>query len=678
MLKKLSWRNAKRQFKDYMLYLITLICSVSVMFAFNSLVFSDNVKSLPNLGILPYIIIATSVLIIFILGWIVNYMTNYMLKKRSKELSIYMVSGISNKSISNILFYENIIIGGMALGVGALFGLLLSQLLEAVLLNVYGQTFLLTFKFSLPTLGLTVAYFAGIFLFALARNAKRIRKVKLYDLLYYDKQNESNLLKNQVFTSALFILSLLVGAAGILFMVYRPFQYGYNAFMGIIMLVLFLFGFFISIPSFLTKRFGNKNAWKYKSNRLVVFRGFTSKIRSMSIVIGVLSILFMLAMTFFGTGIAASILSSRSMELNAFDLLVLHQGEMKDFASYNDGINEVTPIQSSHQYCIFTNSDDTFRSVRDKALLDLGRNETSFYAEFQNDTYMRQSDYVYLRKMLGYEPVIIDENSFYVHCIPALEKDYTNYLAQNDTTTFGGQQLAFGGIYTEPFNQNDAYGNGLDYIVVVPDNSTSDMQVLYSLYAVITQSPLSGAEIQTLPLQYEKLAVLDRYTVISSSDYGNGFGTALIQSDVDYISGKGAMHKEQSTLYSFLLCLFYLAFILEITGAAILATQVLGDYDKKRQQNKILSQLGLSEKQIMKLGTRQLLMLFVLPILPAVVISISLIRSAANTMQLNAYSFPVFANNLWIVQTIGISIVFFSLLYCLYYTAARISYKKQL
>ncbi len=65
MLIKLSWRNAKRQSKDYLLYLITLICSASFLYAFNSLVFSDSVKDISELEILPYLIIATSLLIIF-------------------------------------------------------------------------------------------------------------------------------------------------------------------------------------------------------------------------------------------------------------------------------------------------------------------------------------------------------------------------------------------------------------------------------------------------------------------------------------------------------------------------------------------------------------------------------------------------------------------------------------
>lgn len=678
MLMKLSQRNAKRQFKDYALYLITLVCAVSFMFAFNALIFSDSVKMLPELEILPYIVIAVSLLIILVLGWIVSYMTNYMLKKRSKELSIYMVSGIPNKSINKLLFYENLFIGGIAFAIGILFGLLLSQLLEAALLNVFGLSYNLAFQFSLPTVGLTFVYFTGIFLFALVRNGKWIRKTKIYDLLYYEKQNEEKLTNSKISSWGLLILSVISGLTGTYIIIYQPFGSGYNAFVGVILLVLFLFGLFISIPSYLSTCFGNQNAWKYTKNRLVAFRAFTSKIRSMSTVMGVLSILFMLSMTLFGTGIAANMIAARSIDLNPFDILILHNGAMADFSGYEDGIIEITPIQANYEYEIFTDSSKIFHNIRDRVVTQSGRDSTLSYTEFQSDTYMRQSDYLRLRQMLGYESVETDENSYSLHCVPALEKAFTSYMVQSEAVEISGRLLDSGNVYSEPFSQNDAYGNGQDYIVVVPDDVVSNMQVLYSLYAVITESPLNSAELQRLTLRYENLVLLDRNSVAFNSASMAGHGTALVKSDVDYISGKWAQKETLAQLYSFLICLFYLALILEITGAAILATQVLNDGEKKRHQNSILRQLGMSEKQIMKLGNRQLLLLFVLPIIPAIIISSSLIFTGAQTMQLNTYSLPMFANNLWAFQTVGISIVLFTLLYGLYYAAARVSYKRQI
>ena len=48
MLGKLVLRNAKRQLGDYVLYFITISCAVACMYAYNSLIFSEQVKGFPG------------------------------------------------------------------------------------------------------------------------------------------------------------------------------------------------------------------------------------------------------------------------------------------------------------------------------------------------------------------------------------------------------------------------------------------------------------------------------------------------------------------------------------------------------------------------------------------------------------------------------------------------------
>lgn len=41
------------------------------------------------------------------------------------------------------------------------------------------------------------------------------------------------------------------------------------------------------------------------------------------------------------------------------------------------------------------------------------------YAEYQHDTYMKQSDYKKLREILGLQSVELDPSLCYIHCVPA-------------------------------------------------------------------------------------------------------------------------------------------------------------------------------------------------------------------------------------------------------------------
>ena len=267
MLMKLSFRNVKRQFDEYTLFFVTLTSTVASMYAFNALIFSDTVKALPEMELLPYLIIAASLLIILIMGWMISYMVNYILKRRSREFSVYMVSGIQNRKISTLFFYENSLIGLLAFFPGILLGMLISQILEAVLLNMFGLPYMLHLGFSLPALGLTFLYFSAMLLFSIRKNGKWICRVQLRDLLYYDRKTENSSVSGNISAVSIFLLSVFCCVAGFLLICIQPLGKGYDILVGIVFLLLFLFGFFISTSAFLVTYFGNRSDWKYRKQK---------------------------------------------------------------------------------------------------------------------------------------------------------------------------------------------------------------------------------------------------------------------------------------------------------------------------------------------------------------------------------------------------------------------------
>ncbi len=174
-------------------------------------------------------------------------------------------------------------------------------------------------------------------------------------------------------------------------------------------------------------------------------------------------------------------------------------------------------------------------------------------------------------------------------------------------------------MFTEAFGQVNEYGNGFGYLLVVPDRKVKEMELVYSVYAAVTQKPLSASDLQRLTSVCEDLAFLDLGIARSNFD---GAPT-LFYGDWDFLSGKWMDKAEYSYLYAMLICLFYLAFVLEMTGAAILVTQILGDWQGKQRQECILRQLGMDARMIFRLRNRQLAQIFLFPLIPALVLSIS-------------------------------------------------------
>lgn len=665
MLRKLSLRNAKRQFSEYALFFVALACAVAFMYAFNALLFSDIVKALPEMEILPYLIITASALIILIMGWMIGYMIHYMLKRRSREFGIYLMSGIPNRKISRLLFYENCLIGLVAFGLGIVVGLLFSQILEAVLLNLFGLPYTLHFGLSMLAACLTLLYFAVMMLSSIRKNRKWIRRVQLRELLYYDKANEKALVSGNGTAVMLFFLSVLAGCGGCLLLAWQPIGQGYDVLFGTVLLLLFLFGFFKSVPAYLGARFGNRSGWKYKKHRLVPFRGFITKINSTSTVMGVLSILFMLALTFWGIGSTIGLMMAKNVEAGAFDVIILHSGEMGDFSRYESLLWQEYAARG-HRYGIYTDKKTDILAAREQAVIEARRELTVAFAEFQWDTCMAQSDYLTLRDLLGYEHLELKPSRCYVHCVPTMAEEVRALIEGQSGLECGGYAFADDGVFTEAFSQVKEYGNGYGYIIVVPDSAVEEMELVYSVYAAVTKKPLNAADQQQLTSVCEDLAAFDRGIAKSNFD---GLPTQFY-GDWDFLSGKWMDKAEYSYLYSILICLFYLALVLEMTGAAILVTQILGDWQEKQRQARILRQLGMNERMISKLHRSQLAQLFAVPLIPALVLSSGFVFISAKKILTGFFELPPAADIVLVSQSFALSFLMFSLLYGIYYTVA--------
>lgn len=668
MLIRLSVRNAKRQYRDYSIFFLTLACTVSFLYAFHTLIFSDGMNALPDMEVLPMMITAATMLIILIMGWIVGFATNDILKKRSRELAIYLLSGIPLRSVCRLVFRENILIGAVAFAAGLPAGFLLSWLLEAVITHMFAMEYSLRFSFSGKACGLTFLSFLLILLFAARRNGAWIKRASVRELLYLDRQNEQALLSGKTFCVLLFSLSLSACLIGVFFLTAEPFGKGYDVLAGIICLVLFLISFFQSVPAFLVFCL-DRGAWKYRKNRLLLFREFTAKIRTACTAMGILSVLLTLSLIFQGVGVCVYRIADQNASQNVFDLMILHEGEAGDFSGYEAFLGSRLPIQSSHAWAIYTNGKTDFLEARNRIITASGYTDGLSYTEYQADTCIRHSDYLALRKMLGYETVQLDPSLCYVHCLPALRNAFEELIRQNPEMNCAGYSFRAGGIFCEPFSQMEAYGNGLDYVLIVPDQASGRLNVVYSLWAALTEHTPDSLFLQEMVEHFPRLALLKRNVGTSTPD---GCLTSLVKTDTDWLSGRWADNESLTQLYSISICLFYFSLILEVTAAAVLSAQLLGDRQKRKRRARILYQLGTPERLIRQAESRLLFLLFLFPAIPALVIGSGFIFWSGRRLERSSFHLPMFSNDLWILQAFETALLFFLFLYAIYYAAIRI------
>ena len=150
MFFRLSLKNMKKSFKDYAIYFLTLILGVAIFYIFNSL---DSQQAMSVMGNSTYEIIdfmiqmlgGVSVFVSFILGFLIVYANNFLIKRRNKEFGIYMTLGMGKMQISRILLGETFLIGLLSLAVGLLIGIFGAQFMSLLVVRMFNGVISLFF-----------------------------------------------------------------------------------------------------------------------------------------------------------------------------------------------------------------------------------------------------------------------------------------------------------------------------------------------------------------------------------------------------------------------------------------------------------------------------------------------------------------------------------------------------
>ncbi len=619
---RLSLRNARRQAKDYLVYFATVVMSTALIYAFNGLVFSKELLELSvRMEYLPAMIVFASVVVVGIIGWLVYYTTGFMLTKRSRELGTYILTGLEPRQVTNLFMMENVMIGGAAFVLGMLFGSLLFQVLRAILLTLFGFSYRFGLSFSLKAVGLTLVYFILIYLFAQLKCRKRIRSMKIYDLIYYEKVNEEELIQQSGRRRKTFAISIVFGVIGTLFLMIGS---AIPCFLGAACIIVFLYGFFISFSSGVPAYFERRPAKKYKRQTLLIFRTLSAKLASMGIVMATISLLFTAVLISLGLGMLFSRMFHFRAVQSCFDLFVSDTDTNVSFDAYSDYVHENLSVAGELQYPLYL--------AEDNALTDYLEKNTSYSSFFGANMVMKYSDYAVLRAMLGYPEAEMEDGRYLVHCLSYLKEDIEAYplsdmhdtsvlyTEEGQTKSICGTNLLMGKVYTEPFHQYLWGGNGYQVLLILPDNVADKYPVHSTCYAVTTKDPVSEAQFYALS------DIFDRVGSTHSGIFtGEGYGTIEAKSQ--------SQRAEASEIAMFVFPLYYFALILTMTTVTILTIHQLSEINRYKQQFNLLSKLGMEPREMTKALRSQFAVYYAMPAIPPLLITVPFILNFGNIVE---------------------------------------------
>lgn len=642
-LSELSLRNARRQAKDYLVYFVTVVMAAALLYSFNGLVFSREINTLSiSMSTLPMMIAMASVVVVCVFGWLVAYATRFMLLRRGRELGTYLLIGLENRQVARLFFLENLTVGSFALLLGTALGGLLYQALRAIVLTLFGLPYTFAFGFSLPALGLTVVCFALIYLFALHRSRRYIRRARIHDLIYVDRVNEGAVVRTGRKRRRAFAVSIVLGIIGTLLLMAGSSIPGV---IGAGCVIVFLFGFFHSFASGVPDFFDRQPARKYRGQNLLVFRTLTSKLATMGTLMAVLSMIFTATLMSEGAGMVfRGLFAGRAAENACFDLYIGTADDEPLSQDYLDYIQTNLSVEQALCYSIYQREDSLVMDYVESSGED-------YYRYFDRDPVLRYSDYAALREIAGYPPAKLQQGEYLIHCRAYLEEHLADYTRP---ISCGRAHLTLGGVYTEHLLQNYDTSNGARYILVVPDEAAEGLPVFHHAYAARTASPVTEAQFYDL---YDIHYRLEEQNLTRSYDE---IHTKAMEEE-DAAAGTAV------TVFP----LFFLALSLTMTAATILTIQQLSESERYRRQFALLQKLGMDRREMAKTLRTQFAIYYALPAVPPVLIGVPFIFHFAHAPEPGVM---VGINSPGAIVMISLGIFF--LIYAVYILLAYTSLKR--
>ena len=664
VLSKLAIRNVKRSIKDYLIYIITVVMAFSLIFAFNFVSFSSDITQLSEMmENLKYAIIFVSCIIVFVIAWLINYTMKFMFEKRSKEFGTYMLLGIEKKDINKMFLSENIVLGLISFVISFFVGTILGNIISAIVMSLFEMPYKIKLSITLTPVLLSTLYFILIYLFTLFRSSRRMKKMKIHNLLYLEKKNEEKIWKKKKYRNILFIIFVILGILGLYLCDYAfiisndPSMVSYLG-ISILLLIISIYGITFTLGDFILALINKRRKIKYSKDNLFVAKNFEAKSRTIGFTLGTLSLLITLTLVCMNMSFIMKDAFENNIEQQApYDILVEgmysdveeswtgKQDNRKKAWEYIDYIHENYEIEDELHYQILTLQDHQVA----KYIKDIGNNGLYDY-----DTYLKVSDYNKLLEMLGEKPIDLKENEYFVTGDKTVQKYLKEIEKENNNITINGKQLSLKSTTIENFRLGWSTGNS--FLIVIPDNVAKNMQVVTELYAFDTKE-------ETKESDNTKLEKLGYYEFKDGDSYFSYFPVTV--RGYYESSNKTAM-----TIFSF--SLLYVSIIFITVVGTILSIQTLSDSNKNKYQYKLLKKLGVEDKKIKKTIRKQITCNFLFPALYPIIIAIT------TSISINRLFYAITSANMNYLTSILITIGIFAIIYGIYYIATYITFKNNI
>ena len=348
---KLAWTNITKNRKIYFPYIVSAIGMVLMFYITLSLGMDDKVRQLAA-GDATQIILRLGSIVIGIFSIILLFYTNsFLMKHRKTELGLYNVLGMGKTHIAKVLFWENLSTLLISILLGILGGILFGKAAEVAFTRLMGGEYNYNFTVSTAAILITAALFTGIFVLVYIKSAIEVGRLNTVELLYSKSQGEKEPKGNLV----LAFLGLILLGSGyyIALKVDSPQTAIVLFFLAVILVILGTYCTFIAGSVALLKLLKKNKTYYYKTNHFIstssmIFRMKKHGAGLASICILSTMVLVMISSTaclYFGLEDSINKGYPRDVELTAS----LYQSDLKTFHAVSKDLDQRVKLMDDEE-----------------------------------------------------------------------------------------------------------------------------------------------------------------------------------------------------------------------------------------------------------------------------------------------------------------------------------------
>ena len=649
---KLALRNLKRSLKEYSIYVFTVTITMTLLYAFFAIAFSgemqdlvttyDNVKS---------IMIMVSILVTLIIAWLIYYISNFILQKRSREFGMYLLLGMKRTQVSRMFLFEQLALGAVGFFIGCVLGIFVYEILHAILLNIFGFAYAFQLSFSWSACGAAFLCFLSIYLLEMIREGIALKKQSIHTMLYNASRNEKTA-KGSRLSGFYFLAAVLLAVAGL----YVTQQYlrsmvnGQSSdsmllMLGVFAIIVSVYLFFYGISAVLGIFLNRHRKIKYKGNCMYLYGQIAGRLRSNRTVLATLSLLTLLTLLFLCIALKFNEVKELSnARFVPFDIMASSSEKlnMKSIESYLQE-HKISYQSADIHYYQKEERDDFYSVVKGK----------SYYTEDEkHSVYMKQSDFNKLRSLKGKPSVTLKADEYLIVCATDIKDSLQEYGAQH-TLHLQGKRLQLRGVDDTEYGQTRNSG----YYLIVADEHVKHAKPYFREWVANTDPETEVSWYQDTVNQFfddNKEQVGDSFYIYASYRV------------------KAKWFEENAVGFvSICFSLFYLSFIFICISATILAVQQLSDAHRQRYSYAMLHKMGVNQRQLHALLAKQIAVYFIIPLVLPIVYLLPIIRMLDELFEMTYASANMFIY-------LGGSMLFFLAVYGCYYVMAYLGCKRNI